>query len=117
MSNELRIAVSEEKGDNPVTILYISGDLDSKTYGDLETKASGLIAAGAKNILLDLHEVHFMGSAGLRAMHAMAGKLKDAGGQLKLLSPSDPVARVLKTLGFDKYFDIHATRDAALKSF
>jgi hypothetical protein len=31
MSNELRIAVSEEKGNNPVTILYVSGDLDSKT--------------------------------------------------------------------------------------
>jgi anti-anti-sigma regulatory factor len=50
-------------------------------------------------------------------MHAMSGKLKDAGGQLKLLNPSDPVARVLKTLGFDRFFDIHATRDAALKSF
>ncbi len=52
------------------------------------------MAAGTKNILLDLHEVQFMGSAGLRAMHAMSGKLKDAGGQLKLLSPSDPVARL-----------------------
>lgn len=117
MSNELRIAVSEEKGSTPVTIMYVSGDLDSKTYPDLEAKASDVIAGGAKNILLDLHEVRFMGSAGLRAMHAMSVKLKDAGGQLKLLNPSDPVARVLKTLGFDKFFDIHATRDAALKSF
>ena len=90
MSNELRIAVSEEKGSTPVTIMYVSGDLDSKTYPDLEAKASDVIAGGAKNILLDLHEVHFMGSAGLRAMHAMSVKLKDTGGQLKLLNPSDP---------------------------
>lgn len=117
MSNELRIAVSVEKSNTPVTILHISGDLDSKSYPDLESKAGEIIAGGARNILLDLQGVQFMGSAGLRAMHGISTQLKNSGGQLKLLNPSDPVARVLKTLGFDQFFDIHATRDAALKSF
>lgn len=117
MSAALRIAVSEEKGNVPVTILHVSGDVDSKTYQDLEAKAGELINAGANNILLDLSGVNFMGSAGLRAMHSIAGKLKTGNGQLKLLNPSDAVSRVMKTLGFDKYFDIHSNLDEAVKAF
>jgi anti-anti-sigma factor len=118
MSAALRIAVSEEKGNVPVTILHVTGDVDSKTYQDLEAKAGEVISGGASNILLDLSGVNFMGSAGLRAMHGIAGKLKTSGGgQLKLLNPSDPVSRVMKTLGFDKYFDIHSSLDEAVKAF
>jgi len=50
MSNPLRIAVAEEKGNVPVTILHISGDLDSKTYTDLESKAGELIGQGSNNV-------------------------------------------------------------------
>ena len=118
MSEALHIAVSEEKGNVPVTILHVSGDLDSKTYQELEAKAGDLIGGGANNILLDLSGVKFMGSAGLRAMHAISNKLKNTGGgKLKLLNPSDAVSRVMFTLGFDKYFDIQSDLNAAIKSF
>lgn len=118
MSAALRIAVSEEKGNVPVTILHVSGDVDSKSYMDLEAKAGEVIAAGASNILLDLSGVNFMGSAGLRAMHGISAKLKGIeGGQLKLLNPSDAVSRVMFTLGFDKYFDIHKNLDEAVQAF
>jgi anti-anti-sigma factor len=119
MSNPLRIAVAEEKGNVPVTILHISGDLDSKTYTDLESKAGDLIGQGANNVLLDLGGVTFMGSAGLRAIHGIFKKLSaaGAGGKLKLANPSDAVARIMKTLGFDVIFEIHGTVDEALGSF
>ena len=119
MSSGLNFTVAEIQSRVPVTVLRLTGDLDSKTYGDLDAKAASLIEAGSRNILLDLSGIGFMGSAGLRAMHGMATKLKGAagGGQLKLLNPSDAVARVLKTLGFDQYFDIHATDDEEVKSF
>lgn len=118
MSTALRIAVSEEKGSVPVTILHVTGDLDSKTYTDFETKAGEVIGNGSSNILLDLSGVSYMGSAGLRAMHGISNKLKSSGGgQLKLLNPSDAVSKVMKTLGFDQFFDIHSNLDSALKAF
>lgn len=118
MSNVLRIAVSEEKGNVPVTILHVSGDLDSKSYLELEAKAGSIIDGGVKNILLDLSGVGFMGSAGLRAMHGISNKLKSAGGgQLKLLKPSEAVSRVMKTLGFDQFFDVHTELEEAVHSF
>ncbi len=118
MSAALRIAVSEEKGNVPVTILHVTGDVDSKTYMDLESKASEVISAGASNILLDLSGVNYMGSAGLRALHGIVNKLKSSGGgKMKLLNPSDAVSRVMFTLGFDKFFDIHKNLDEAVKAF
>jgi len=122
MSSALRIAVSEEKGNVPVTILQLTGDLDGKTYQELEAKAADVIGAGASNLLFDLGGVGFMGSAGMRALHAISNKIKTAGpngsaGKMMLLNPTDAVSRVLKTLGFDQHFDIHADLEEALKSF
>lgn len=119
MSNALTITTSEVQARVPVTVLRLSGDLDSKTYSDLEAQAGSLIAAGARNILLDLGDIQFMGSAGLRAMHGISNKLKGStdGGKVKLLNPSEAVARVLKTLGFDQFFEIHSSHDVAVRSF
>jgi anti-anti-sigma factor len=122
MSSNLRIAVSEEKGNVPVTILQLNGDLDGKTYQDLEAKAAEAIGAGASNLLFDLSGVGFMGSAGMRALHAISNKMKTAGpnggaGKMMLLNPTDAVSRVLKTLGFDQHFSIHQNLEEALKAF
>ncbi len=119
MSTPLRIAVSEEKGESPVTILHLSGDLDSKTHSDLESKAAEAIDKGSRRLVLDLGGVTFMGSAGLRAMHGISNKLKatGGGGRLKIANPSDAVSRIMKTLGFDQMFEIHVSLEDALKSF
>ncbi len=119
MSTALQIAVSEAAGDVRVAVLRVSGDLDSKSYPALEAKAGELIAGGKDRIVLDLSALSFMGSAGLRAMHGIATRLKGAGGggQLMLVNPSEAAARVMKTLGFDQFFDIHRSLDEALASF
>ena len=122
MSSTLRIAVSEEKGNVPVTILQLTGDLDGKTYQELDTKAAEIIGAGASNLFVDLSGVGFMGSAGLRALHGISNRIKTAGpngsaGKMMLLNPSDAVSRVMKTLGFDQHFSIHSNLDEAIKSF
>jgi len=119
MSHPLRIAVSEETGASPTTVLMLSGDLDSKTYLELESKAGQLIEGGARRIVLELGGVSFMGSAGLRAMHGIAHKLKAAGPDagLRIANPSPPVSRVMKTLGFDQMFEIRGSLDEALGSF
>lgn len=116
MSSTLRIAVAEEKGSAPVTVLQLKGDLDASTQPELESKAGDLIDKGATNLLIDLSEVGYMGSAGLRALHSISNRLPDSG-QLKLLNPSGEVAKVFKTLGFDSYFDIQSDLEAAIQSF
>ena len=120
----LNIMVGEAQGSVPVTVLRVEGDIDAATYKTLQDKATEVIDAGATHMLLDLGGVGYMGSAGFRALHAISNKLgggESAGlaksGHLKLLNPTDAVARVIKTLGFDVYLDIFQDRDEALNSF
>lgn len=117
MSSNLSITVLVQQDNEHVTILSLKGDLDGSNYKDLEAKADDAIKSGAKNILIDLADVNYMGSAGLRAFHTIGNTLKSSGGTIKLLNPSDGVSRVLKTLGFDQFFEIFQDLGEAVRSF
>ena len=119
MTATLDINVSEERG---VSILHLKRPVDANTQKDLEGMAEEIISGGADRILLDLTEVSFMGSAGLRVLHVIAGKFggdsqSEKFAHVKLLNPSDEVRRVLKTLGFDDYIDVYDNLDQAITSF
>jgi anti-sigma B factor antagonist len=120
----LNIMVGEAQSNVPVTILRLEGDIDAATQKALQDKATEVVAGGATHILLDMSGVNYMGSAGFRAIHALTNMLSSEESStlskspyLKLLNPTESVARVIKTLGFDMYLDIYQDRDEALNSF
>ena len=120
---DLSIMVGQER-DGSVSILRLEGDIDASTHKSLEEKASEVIVGGAEHILLDLSGVKYMGSAGFRSIHAISNMLETGGPKglgksphLKLLSPTEEVSRVIKTLGFDVYLDIYTDRNEAISSF
>lgn len=120
----LNIMVGEAQGGVPVTILGLEGDIDAATQKTLQDKAAEVVGDGATHLLLDMSGVNYMGSAGFRAIHAISNMLanEESSGlskspYLKLLNPTDAVARVIKTLGFDVYLDIYQDREEAVNSF
>ena len=121
----MNILIGQEtgKGNASITVIQVSGNLDASTHKELQDKALELIDGGAKNILLDLSGVSFLGSAGLRVIHALTNKLhneQDGSGKskhVKLLNPSEDVSKVIKTLGFDDYLEIYTDKDDAIASF
>jgi len=120
----MNILVGQEQGSVPVTVLKIEGDIDASSYKQLQDKAAELIEGGAQNFLLDLGLVDYMGSAGFRAIHAIANMLNKEAQEgmfksphVKLLNPQGEVARVIKTLGFDSFLEIHSDRSTAIASF
>ena len=123
MSSALHVAVSAESGKVPVSVLILKGNLDASTQQVLESKAYELIDGGAKELLLDMSELTYIGSAGLRAMLSISAKLNQGlpaskkFAHLKLLKPSAEVHKVLKTLGFEYEMDIFDDLDQAVASF
>ena len=120
----LNIMVGQEQWNVSVTVLRVEGDIDAATHKELQDKGSEVIEEGATNILLDLSDVHYMGSAGFRAIHAITNMLDHAetvgiskSKHLKLFNPSDEVSRVIKTLGFDSFLEIYRDRVEAINSF
>ena len=132
----MEIRVSTEPGRVPVTILHVEGDIDSASYQAFQAKAQELIKGGAEHILIDLSQVPFVGSAGLRAIHAIFSQLrllhpdvsdeemrkklgvgKYKSPHLKLLNPSKETHSVLSLGGFDLYIEIHDDLKTAIASF
>jgi anti-anti-sigma factor len=55
-------------GDRERRVLVLSGELDLSTALQLDETLRAVCADGAEEVVLDLRGVHFMGSAGLRAI-------------------------------------------------
>jgi len=121
MSDKLHIAVSNEP--NAIAVLQLTGPLDANTQSDLESKAEEIINNGAEKILLEMSNVSYIGSAGLKAIHKITNKLSGENENaiksqnLKVVNPSDEVRRIFKTLGFDSYIDIVDDLDDAISSY
>ena len=117
MSSTLHIAIEEKQGSGNVAVLILKGELDGSTYKDLQAKVDEITAGGSNNFLIDMSGLSFMGSAGLRALHSSSNSAKDNGGAVKLLNPSEAAGRVMKTLGFDQFYEVYSNLDEAISSF
>jgi|SRR5579859_1797678 len=132
----MEIEVSNETGRVPVTVFHITGDIDTNTYTQLETRAEQAHAAGAANIVLDLSQVRYVSSAGIRAINQIynllrtgapgesdeAVRLGIAAGtfkspHLKLAHLNPRVSEALKAAGVDMFLEFHPDLAAALASF
>lgn len=136
MSDQLSISISQKQGRVPVTVFHVKGEINFNTYEELEAKAQEAFNGGARNLLLDLTDVTYISSAGVRAIHAVFVMLRSAAPgesdeaiskgvrdgtfkspHLKLLNPSANVFEVLKTMGIDMYLEIYHDLDQAVASF
>lgn len=128
------IAVSHEQGRVPVAVFRLKGPFVWDE--ELLAEAQKAFDAGARNILVDLTEVPYMSSQGLRALHSLYTLLRtnepsesatavsagvSAGTytspHLKLLKPSKSVAEVLRMSGYDMFLEIHQDFKKAIASF
>jgi anti-anti-sigma factor len=136
MSSGMTIRTSTWEGSVPVTVFHIQGEIDSKTYEQFEDRARQAYETGMRNLLLDLSEVTYISSAGLRALHSIFSMLRTTAPaesdeainqglrdgtfkspHLKLLSPTPDVLHVLKVAGFDMYLEVHHDLKEAVASF
>jgi anti-anti-sigma factor len=78
----------------------LSGDLDMGGAFKLEPELDRLLAEKeVSRVVVDLGGVRFVDSAGLGALLASHERAKDAGVEMKLANPSDPVRRILDLTG------------------
>jgi len=81
-----------------ITKLVLSGRMDIQGASAADMTFS--ITAGAKKkVVVDLSEVTFMASLGLRTLMVSAKAMANKGGKMVLLNPQPNVEKVLETTG------------------
>ena len=63
----MEIVVTHDEGRVPVTVFQLKGDLANEE--PLRSQASEAYEAGTRNLILDLNDVPYITSSGLRVMH------------------------------------------------
>ena len=86
----------------------LAGRLDGFTSAAHETELKALLAGEASSVTIDLSQLEYVSSAGLRVLLMTAKQAKAKGGAVVLSSPTSVVLDVLKISGFDKIFDIRS---------
>ena len=95
----------------------VGGRVDSSNAPELQEKLAGIINAGGRNIVLNMKDVTFLSSGGLRALLSSLQAAKKYGGDVRLSEVSEPVARVLELTSFDMHFKTFSHDTEAVGSF
>jgi anti-sigma B factor antagonist len=104
-----------EEIEGGITNVVLRGRLDTAGAGAIDLKFN--VIAGAKRaVVVDLSNVAFMASLGIRLLVMGAKTITRKGGKLVILSPDENVHAVLKTAGIDQLIPIMFDRSAAIEA-
>jgi anti-sigma B factor antagonist len=136
MNSSIAMDILTEQGTVPITVLSINGEIDASTSDQLLNQAKSLVSEGTRNLLLDLSQVAYISSAGLRSLHQIYTLLRQTAFEesdevvkkgllsgtyrsphLKLLNPTSSVEKSLSYSGLDMFLDIFHDRTEAIAAF
>jgi anti-sigma B factor antagonist len=106
--------ITEQKSAGVVT-LRLSGRLDTTTAQAFEDKILGRIESGERHVVIDLAQLDYISSAGLRVIVLAGKRLSAANGKMVLCSLKDRVREVFDIAGFSAIFTIYGSHDDATR--
>lgn len=104
------------KNSGDIAIVEVEGSIDSKTAPDLQQSILEIIDETHK-IILDLSQVSFVSSAGLRVLLLVYRQLKAKDGKVVLVGVSEEIKEVMFMTGFINFFEINSTTEEAIQNF
>ena len=104
----------QTRDEGRVLVVAISGQLDSRTAPEFEKGLLKLLGERKLEVLLDLAELEYVASAGLRVFVMVGKRLQAEGGRLALCALAPGVLKVLEISGFVPLFPILPNRREAI---
>jgi anti-anti-sigma factor len=99
---------------NQVEIFEISGSIDANNAKDFDNIVTQSIEEGVTKIIIDLKNMEYISSSGLRAFLCVAKKIGNSG-FIYLCSLQPQVSQIFSVSGFNNYFSIFENKETALK--
>lgn len=96
------------------TLVSVTGRMDAVTSPEFEKELGRLIDEGNVNFVIDLSELDYISSSGLRSVLATAKKLKGKNGQILLASLQAVVKEVFEISGFSTIIPIYGSVEEAM---
>ena len=97
---------------NNVVRSILAGKLDLAGAQKIDLKFSA-VAGNSKRLLVDLEQVSFLASMGIRTLVIGSKAVQSKGGKMAFFKPSADVAQVLTAAGIDSIIPVFQDLDAA----
>ena len=105
-----------KRREKDVLVISLKGRLDAVTSPVLEKELTDLMAGGERFLVMDLGDLDYVSSAGLRSILVAVKRLKEKQGKLLLASLKGVVREAFEISGFSTIIPIFESVDSALSS-
>lgn len=106
-----------ERDDQGVTVFKLEGRIDTQGAAVLDQALQFAAAQGKSWMVLDMAEVSYICSAGLRTLADVLTKNRAQDGDLKLAAVSPRVLNILQVIGFHNFFSIYDSVEGAVAAY
>ena len=102
-----------------ISVVYLDGELTATTEDELTKLLLGRASDGNNRLILDLSEIGYLSSNGLRPLLSWLDATKSSSGKRRLAvcGLQEFVQSVFQITGFDRKFPIYDSIDSALGCF
>jgi len=95
-------------------VLHVAGRMDAESAHQFELRCESCIAEGLTSIVIDLSDLAYISSLGLRSVVAASKKARDKGGEIRICGISGLVRQVFEITKLSQVFPLHDSVESAL---
>ena len=99
-----------------ISVITPAGRMDSNTAASIEKEILDVISAGSSRVVLDLSQIEYISSAGLRVVVIAAKRLKQRSGLFVLCSLQPLVSEVFEVSGLLSLVTVEGSLREAMAS-
>ena len=101
-----------------ILFVYLTGDLLGETNGmELIDILNEKVTIHVHNCVIDLSSVRYMSSTGIGVLITALTKIKNKGGELVLLNPTEQILKLLTITKLNLIFQVYASEEEVLNTF
>ena len=115
--NGIVVSVAAAKRPEEISVIKVSGYLDTTTARELEAALNSLLSKNCYRIVLDLSGVTYISSAGWGIFIGEIKEIRNHGGDLKLASMVGDVHEVFQLLEFQSILEAYPSTQEAKDAF
>jgi len=108
-----RLAIEKSHSEAGDCILALDGRLDSESVALFDERVAALLAEEPRSVILQLADLEYISSAGLRSILKLKKELSEREAVLKLVDVQAPVRKVIDLMGIFDEMDIFSKDESA----
>ncbi len=107
--------IKEAGKEKNMKIISLEGKMDAISAPEFEDQMGEWLEQGETSFIINLGEVNYMSSAGLRSILIVAKKLKEQDGKLIFVNLREEVQKIFRISGFSSMIPTYESLEAALE--